>query len=59
MFKAFKEHCERPITWGKCYKLYGVITLASIVISAVTMYRFQKSLNELHESYGSEEDEAE
>lgn len=59
MFKAFKEHCERPITWGKYYKLCGVSMLASIVISAVTMYRFQKSLNELHESYGSEEDEAE
>ena len=33
--------------------------LASIAISAVAMYRFEKSLNELHESYGSEEDEAE
>lgn len=59
MFKAFKEHCERPITWGKYYKLCGVTTLASIVISAVTMYCFQKSLNEVHESYSSEEDEAE
>ena len=59
MFKAFKEHCERPITWGKYYKLCGVTTLASIVIYGVAMYRFQKSLNELHESYGSEEDEAE
>lgn len=59
MFKAFKEHCERPITWVSIIKLCGVSMLASIVISAVTMYRFGKSLNEVHESYSSEEDEAE
>lgn len=59
MFRAFKEHCERPITWGKLYKLCGGCTLASIAITTVIMYRFQKSLNEVHESYSSEEDEAE
>lgn len=59
MFKAFKKHCERPITWGKYYKLCGVSMLASIVVSAVTLYHFGKSLNDVHESYGSEEDEAE
>ena len=59
MFKAFKEHCERPITWGKYYKLCGVSMLASTVVYAIAMYHFQKSLNELDEFYSSEEDEAE
>ena len=59
MFKAFKEHCERPITWGKYYKLCGGCMLLSMAVTAAMMYRIQKSFNELDESYGSEEDEAE
>ena len=59
MFKAFKEHCERPITWGKYYKLCGGCMLLSMAVTAAMMYRIQKSFNELNESYSSEEDEAE
>lgn len=33
MLKKFKEHCGRPITWGKYYKLCGISMLLSTIIS--------------------------
>ena len=38
MLKKFKEHCGRPITWGKYYKLCGVSTLLSIMFTLGWLY---------------------
>ena len=61
MFKKFKEHCAKPITWGAYYKLCGICFAASIVTGAamaikthMDIQNYNKALlkvNEQEETY--------
>ena len=64
MFRAFKEHCKRPITWGKYYKLCGIsfiiTTIYTIVyfiyIGLIDVSGFVESIKD---KFSSKKDEAE
>lgn len=59
MLERFKRHYNRPITWGKYYKLCGISMLLSFIFSAI--YVGYAYLNACHayESFFGKVDEEE
>lgn len=61
MMKKFKEHCNRPITWGKYYKLCSISAILSIIFTVgywiyltKDLYTFKSDIS----NEGIEEEEA-
>lgn len=60
MFRAFKEHCKRPITWGKYYKLCGISFIITMIYTTVYVIYFGLiDVSRFKDKFSSKKDEAE
>lgn len=56
MFKKFKIHCRKPITYGAYYKICAVALFATLVITVGSVLKMKHYTDEL---YIFEEDDSE
>lgn len=48
MFKKFKIHCGKPITYGAYYKICGVALFATLVITVGSVLKMKHYTNDFY-----------
>ena len=64
MLKRFKEHCKRPITWGKYYKLCGIMSIITMIYTIIYFIYIglidaSGFIESIEDKFSSKKDEAE